>query len=102
MIAGLELSHIGADLLDHARAVIAWCVWQLWQSRVRSRANVSLHRINAGGVDPHKHLTWPGFRSLHIFRLKNFRPAKRSHSNCLHVFSFALMYTGLNANGAVA
>ena len=69
----LKLIYIGTDLLDHARAVVAWRVRQRRQSRISSRANVSLHRVNADGVDSNEHFTRAGSRRRHFFEPKNFR-----------------------------
>src|SRR5882757_5937741 len=90
MIAGFKLSHIRAGLLDHTRAVVPRRVRQLWQSRVRSSANVSLHWVDTDRVNSHEHLIGAGPPRRHFFQPKHFRPAKFFHSDCFHAFFFLL------------
>src|SRR6267142_1719133 len=89
MIAGFKLSHIRANLFDHTRAVVPRRVRQLWQSRVCSRANVSLHRVNTHRLYLHEHLTQPGLRRRHLFQPQDFRTSERIYPNCFQaLFSF--------------
>ena len=84
MIAGFELRDGVANLLNHSGAVIARRIRQRRQSRVRSRANVSLHRVNTDRVYSNKHFTRSGPRRRHFFQPKNFRPTEFVYSNCFH------------------
>src|SRR4029077_2166446 len=55
-IAPLELADAVADGLDHAGRIAAGNVGQWWQLSVGAGADVSVDRIDTGGVDLHEHL----------------------------------------------
>src|SRR3954462_15248398 len=98
-ITGFKLTHIRADLLDDTGAVVSGCVRQFWQSRVRSRSNISLHRVDTDRVNSHDQLTRAGLRRRYFFQTQNFRPAKFFHSDRFHaprILLFSYLFVALD------
>src|SRR5581483_9335581 len=99
-IARFELRDGIANLFNHASAILTWCVRQSRQSRIRSGADVSFHRVNADRVYSNKHFTGTGLRSGHFSKPKNFRITKFLHANRLHCPSFVILSSAFSSCSA--
>jgi len=86
-----EFRDAAADVLDDTRRILARRVWKLRSMCVVSASQVSIHRINTGGLDFDKHLGIAGIRRRHIFELHHLGLAVFVDNYCFHFGKIPLL-----------